>query len=140
VATALVAAVGNAISFANGRDLAAWLGLVPSHSSTGGRTRLLGISKRRNPYVRRALILGAHSVLISPRRERHGFGRWLLALQARARPNVVVVALANKLARIAYDALILLPQLLELHRRGVSKDVAAHARLTRFREVLQPPE
>ena len=101
VATALVAAVGNATSFAKGRDLAAWLGLVPRQSSTGGRTRLLGISKRGNPYVRRLLILGAHSVLISPRRERHGFGRWLLALQPRAHPNVVVVALANKLARIA---------------------------------------
>src|SRR5216684_4098749 len=100
-ATALVAAVGNATSFAKGRDLAAWLGLVPRQSSTGGRTRLLGISKRGNPYVRRLLILGAHSVLISPRRERHGFGRWLLAPQPRAHPNVVVVALANKLARIA---------------------------------------
>jgi transposase len=105
VATALVAAVGNASTFAKGRDLAAWLGLVPRQYSTGGRTRLLGISKRANPYVRRLLIHGARSVLISPRRERHRFGRWFLALQARAHRNVVVVALANKLARIAWAVL-----------------------------------
>ena|SRR2546422_338599 len=105
VATALVAAVGNASSFAKGRDLAAWLGLVPRQDSTGGRTRLLGISKRGNPYVRRLLIHGARSVLISPRRERHRFGRWLVALEARAHHNVVVVALANKLARIAWAVL-----------------------------------
>jgi transposase len=99
VATALVAAVGNASTFAKGRDLAAWLGLVPSQYSTGGRTRL-GITKRANLYVRRLLIHRARSVLISP-----GFGRWLLALQARAHPNVVVVARANKLARIAWAVL-----------------------------------
>ena len=105
VATALVAAVGNASAFAKGRDLAAWLGLVPRQDSTGGRTRLLGISKRGNPYVRRLLIHGARSVLISPRRGRHGFGRWLTALEGRAHHNVVVVALANKLARIAWAVL-----------------------------------
>ena len=105
VATALVAAVGNASTFAKGRDLAAWLGLVPRQYSTGGRTRLLGISKRGNPYVRRLLIHGARSVLMSPRRERHRFGRWLVALEARAHRNVVVVALANKLARIAWAVL-----------------------------------
>ena len=105
VATALVAAVGNAAAFAKGRDLAAWLGLVPRQYSTEGRTRLLGISKRGNPYVRRLLIHGARSVLISSRRERYSFDRWLGALQARAHPNVVVVALANKLARIAWAVL-----------------------------------
>ena len=105
VATALVAAVGNASTFAKGRDLAAWLGLVPRQYSTGCRTRLLGISKRGNPYVRRLLIHGARSVLMSPRHERHGFGRWLVALEASAHPNVVVVALANKLARIAWAVL-----------------------------------
>jgi transposase len=105
VATALVAAVGNATAFAKGRDLAAWLGLVPRQYSTGARTRLLGISKRGNPYVRRLLIHGARSVLISPRRERHGFDRWLAALEGRAHHNVVVVALANKLARIAWAVL-----------------------------------
>jgi transposase len=105
VATALVAAVGQGAAFARGRDLAAWLGLVPRQHTTGGRPRLLGISKRGNVYVRRLLITGARSVVIAGRRDRHRFGRWLDGLEARADHNVVVVALANKLARIAWAVL-----------------------------------
>jgi transposase len=105
VATALMAAVGDGSGFSKGRDLAAWLGLVPRQHSTGGKPKLLGISKRGNPYVRRLLIHGARSVLLHLNRERHALGLWLNRLQARAHPNVVVVALANKLARIAWAVL-----------------------------------
>jgi transposase len=105
VATALVAAVGHGAAFAKGRDMAAWLGLVPRQHSTGGRPRLLGISKRGNVYVRRLLITGARSMVIAGRRDRHRFGRWLDGLEGRAHHNLVVVALANKLARIAWAVL-----------------------------------
>jgi transposase len=102
VATALVAAAGNGSGFSSGRDLAAWLGLVPRQHSTGGKPKLLGISKRGNPYLRRLFVQGARSALMHVRRDRHRFGRWLDQLQARAHPNVVAIALANKLARIAW--------------------------------------
>ena len=101
-ATALVAAVGNASQFRRGRDLAAWLGLVPRQHSTGGVPRLLGISKRGNTYLRRLLIHGARSVYMHMNREHHTLGSWLDALQIRAHRNVVVVALANKIARICW--------------------------------------
>ena len=102
VATALVAAAGSGSGFSNGRDLAAWLGLVPRQHSTGGKPKLLGISKRGNPYLRRLFVQGARSALLHLRRDRHRFGPWLDELQARAHPNVVAIALANKLARIAW--------------------------------------
>lgn len=101
-ATAMVAAVGNGSQFRRARDLAAWLGLVPRQHSTGGTPRLLGISKRGNTYLRRLLIHGARSVYMHMNRERHALGRWLDDLQNRAHKNVVVVALANKIARISW--------------------------------------
>ena len=104
-ATALVAAVGNAADFARGRDLAAWLGLVPRQATTGGRPRLLGITKRGNKYLRKMLIHGARAALPIAR---HGQGRsatGCAALSARAHQNTVVVALASKLARIAWSVL-----------------------------------
>jgi transposase len=104
-ATAIVAAVGNGAAFAKGRDFAAWLGLVPKQCSTGGKPKLLGISKRGNNYVRWLLIHGARSVITRVRRDRLRFGEWLTALQLRAHPNVVGVALAAKLARIAWAVL-----------------------------------
>lgn len=104
-ATALVAAVGNGSAFSKGRDFAAWLGLVPRQHSTGGKPRLLGISKRGNTYLRRLLVLGAQSVLRSKVRDRQRFGPWLTHLELRAHRNIVVVALANKLARIAWAVL-----------------------------------
>ena len=105
-ATALVAAAGDAMSFARSRDLAAWLGLIPQQHSTGGRSRLLGISKRGNIYLRTLLIHGARGVLGPLMRGGSTLGQWARDLTARAvHPNVVIVALANKLARIAWAVL-----------------------------------
>lgn len=104
-ATALVAAIGKGTDFRKGRDLAAWLGLVPRQKSTGGKPTLLGISKRGNTYLRRLLLQGARSVHRLANRSRLACGPWLTALDARAHPNVVAVALANKLVRIAWAVL-----------------------------------
>jgi transposase len=105
VSTALVASVGNAITFRKGRDLAAWLGLVPRQHSTGGRTKLLGISKRGNEYLRRMLLHGARSVVMQMERNPSALGKWLTDLSERKHRNVTVVALANKMARIAWALL-----------------------------------
>ena len=104
-ATALTAAVGNGAAFHKSRDLAAWLGLVPRQHSTGGKSRLLGISKRGDPYLRRLFIHGSRSVVARVKRENHKFGSWLDRLEARSPRNVAVVAMANKLARIAWAVL-----------------------------------
>jgi transposase len=104
-ATALAAAVGNATTFARGRDLAAWLGLVPRQATTGGKPRLLGISKRGNKYLRKLLIHGARAVMPSLAKSATPLGAWLRNLLQRAHPNAAVVALANKLARIAWAVL-----------------------------------
>lgn len=104
-ATALVAAVGNAAAFDKGRDMAAWMGLVPREYSTGGRQRLLGISKRGNKYLRTLLIHGARAALPYLAVRDDALGSWLRMLLARVHRNVAVVALANKLARIAWAVL-----------------------------------
>jgi transposase len=104
-ATALVAAVGDARTFARGRDLAAWLGLVPRQATTGGKPRLLGITKRGSTYLRKLLLQGARSVMPKLARSDTWLGAWLRGLLARAHPNAVVVALGNKLARIAWAVL-----------------------------------
>jgi len=101
-ATAIVAAVGDGKQFRRARDLSAWLGLVPAQYSTGGKAHLLGISKRGNAYVRRLLIHGARSCLLHLDRSRDRLGAWLTDLQRRMPVNKVVVALANKLARVAW--------------------------------------
>jgi transposase len=101
-ASALLAAVGDGKQFRRARDLAAWLGLTPREYSTGGKQRLLGISKRGNTYIRRLLIHGARACLIHLDKSRHRLGDWLVGLQARMHPNKVVVALANKMARMAW--------------------------------------
>ena len=106
VATALLAAIGSDPRlFGNGRSLAAFLGLVPRQHSTGGHDRLLGISKRGDTYLRNLLIHGARSVSRWVERKTDGLSRWVTALLARRHPNVAVVALANKLARIAWAVL-----------------------------------
>jgi len=105
VSTALVAAIGNGIAFRKGRDLSAWLGLVPRQHSTGGKTRLLGISKRGNEYLRRMFLHGARSVVAQVDRNRSALGQWLTELSARTHRNVTVVALANKMARTAWALL-----------------------------------
>ena len=104
-ATALAAAVGNAASFARGRDLAAWLGLVPRQMTTGGKPRLMGISKRGNKYLRKLLVHGARAALPSLSASTTPLGRWLWNLLQRAHKNTVIVALANKLARIVWAVL-----------------------------------
>jgi transposase len=105
VSTALVASVGNAITFRKGRDLAAWLGLVPRQHSTGGRPKLLGISKRGNEYLRRMLLHGARSVMMQVERNSSALGVWITNLSKRKHHNVTAVALANKMARIAWAML-----------------------------------
>jgi transposase len=104
-ATALVAAVGNGAMFGKGRELAAWLGLVPRQYSTGGKPKLLGISKRGNRYVRMLFIHGARSCLKHLNRDNHELGLWMTQLEQRAHKNVVAIALANKMARIAWAVL-----------------------------------
>ena len=104
-ATALVAAVGSAATFDKGRDLAAWLGLVPRQATTGGRPKLLGITKRGSRYLRKMLIQGARSAMPSLAKSNTTIGSWLRALLARAHPNVAVVALAAKMARTVWALL-----------------------------------
>ena len=104
-ATALVAAIGNAATFARGRDLAAWLGLVPRQATTGGKPRLLGITKRGNKYLRKLLVHGARAVLPSLSASTTRLGKWLRGLLERAHKNIVIVALANKLARMVWAVL-----------------------------------
>jgi transposase len=101
-ATALIAAIGQGESFARGRDLAAWLGLVPRQVTTGGKPRLVGISKRGNKYLRKLLIHGARAALPTLLESPTSLGAWLRGLIARMHKNAAVVALANKLARMAW--------------------------------------
>ena len=112
IASAMVAAIGNGAAFARGRDFGAWLGLVPKQISTGDRTILGGISRRGNRYLRHLFVQGARSVLIRPRGNwsRHRFGRWLDGAAQRLHRNALAVALANKIARIAWSVLF--------HERG----------------------
>jgi len=114
-ATALIASIGNAANFENGRQLSAWLGLVPKQYSTGGKERLLGISKRGDVYLRNLLIHGARAVFNSRtgvikksgkiEKDDSKFSQWMINLQTRRGYNTSVVAVANKLARVVYAVL-----------------------------------
>jgi transposase len=104
-ALAIVATVGNAREFKNGRQFAAWIGLVPGQYSTGGRTRLGHISKRGDAYLRNLLVQGARSVLQTAPAHQDRFSRWVLELQARRGYYRTMVAIANKNARIAWALL-----------------------------------
>jgi transposase len=104
-ASALVASVGDAKNFANGRQMAAWLGLVPRQHSSGGKPALLGISKRGDSYLRTLLVHGARSVVRYAEGKTNPAADWLKSLLARRNTNVAVVALANKNARIAWALL-----------------------------------
>lgn len=104
-ATALVAAVGDGEAFRRARDVPAWLGLVPKQMTTGGKPRLLSITKRGNIYLRMLLIHGARAALPSLSKQATPLGEWLRGLLSRAHRNVVIVALAAKLARIAWATL-----------------------------------
>ncbi|WP_020655822.1 IS110 family transposase [Massilia niastensis] len=103
-ASALVASIGDAKNFANGRQLAAWLGLVPKQHSSGGKTNLQGISKRGDTYLRTLLIHGARAVIRCAERKRDAQA-WLHRLIGRRNKNVAAVALANKNARIVWALL-----------------------------------
>jgi transposase len=106
ISSAMVAAIGNGAAFCKGRDFAAWLGLVPKQMSTGDRTILGRITKRGNRYLRMLFIQGARAILLRPASwAKHSFGSWLMAAARRMHRNVLAVALANKLARIAWTVL-----------------------------------
>jgi transposase len=100
-ATAAVATMGDAKAFKSGREFAAWLGLVPGQVGTGGKVRLLGISKRGDTYLRTLLIHGARAVLTHAKEP----GPWVEQISKRRPPNVVTVALANKMARTIWALL-----------------------------------
>jgi transposase len=104
-ASALVAAIGNAHDFKNGRQLAAWLGLVPRQYSTGGKPRLGGITKAGDSYLRTLLILGARSVLANAVGKTDRISRWAIAVQQRAGYGKALVAIAAKNARMAWAML-----------------------------------
>src|SRR5207248_9455293 len=104
-ATALIAAIGNGAAFRKGREFAAWLGLVPREHSTGGKQKLLGISKRGNCYLRTLFVQGARAVLQFRDKQSPGLKAWLAQLTSRTHYNIVGVALANKLARMAWAVL-----------------------------------
>ena len=109
-ATAAVAAMGDAKAFRSGREFAAWIGLIPGQTGSGGKVRLLGMSKRGDVYLRTLLIHGARAVL----RHAKEPGPWLKQLSQRRPPNVVIVALANKMARMIWAVLA--------HERAYDKD------------------
>jgi len=104
-ASALVATVGNGHDFKNGRQFAAWLGLVPRQYSTGGKTRLGHITKRGDPYLRTLFVMGARSVLQRAQRETAPLSRWAAAVQARRGYHRACVAVAAKNARVAWALL-----------------------------------
>jgi transposase len=102
----MVAAIGTGDAFTKGRDFAAWLGLVPRQISAGDRTILGKISKRGNRYLRVLFVQAAWVVLVKPKSwHRHGLKPWLEAAKKRLHHNVLAIALANKLARIAWSVL-----------------------------------
>jgi transposase len=101
LASAIVASVPDPHAFKTGRNLAAWIGLVPKQNSSGGKARLGGITKQGNRYLRQLLVIGALAVIRYA--ERHGTRRpWLVQLMARRTTKVAAVALANKTARMVW--------------------------------------
>jgi transposase len=104
-ATALISAIGDGKQFKRGRDLAAWLGLTPRQHSSGGKDRLLGISKRGDAYLRTLLIHGARAVLKVAGNKEDPRSRWIQNLCGRRNKNIAAVALANKNARIVWALL-----------------------------------
>src|ERR1700689_5081534 len=104
-ATAVAASIGNGSEFRKGRSFAAWLRLVPKQESTGGRQKLLSISKRGNHYLRRLFVSGARAVLQCRDKQSPGLSAWLGQLASRVHTNIAAVALANKMARVAWAVL-----------------------------------
>jgi len=104
-ATAMVAAIGDISAFKNGRELAAWLGLVPRQHSTGGKPTLLGISKRGDTYLRTLLIHGGRTVVRVADKHQDQRSKWIAQLDGRRGKNIAAVAVANKNARVAWALL-----------------------------------
>lgn len=104
-ASAIAATITDASLFRSGRDLAAWIGLVPRQNSSGGKERLGHISKKGDPYIRRLLVIGAHAVLRFARNGKSATTKWAAALLARKPYKLAAVALANKMARIVWALL-----------------------------------
>ena len=104
-ATAMIAAIGNGAAFKKGRGFAAWLGVVPGEHSTGGKQTLSGTSRRGNKYLRKLFVQGAHSVLLQKTKQSTGLSTWLAQLTSRKRIHVATVAMANKMARMAWAVL-----------------------------------
>jgi transposase len=104
-ATAMIAAIGNINAFNNGRELAAWLGLVPRQHSTGGKPTLLGISKRGDTYLRSLLIHGGRAVVRVADKHSDKRNQWVTRIDARRGKNISAVAVANKNARVAWALL-----------------------------------
>ncbi|OIQ67685.1 transposase IS116/IS110/IS902 family protein [mine drainage metagenome] len=102
IATALLATVGDASQFANGRQMAASLGLTPKQNSSGGKEKLLGISKRGDSYVRCLLVHGARSMIKVSKGKDDRLSQWVMRIATTRHPNVAAVAMANKTARIAW--------------------------------------
>lgn len=102
IATALVATIGDGRQYRKGRDMAAALGLTPRQHSSGGKDRLLGISKRGDAYLRCLLVHGARSAMRTAKGKEDRLSRWIIDLQSRRHANVVAIALANKMARMAW--------------------------------------
>jgi transposase len=106
ISSAMVAAIGTGATFSKGRDFAAWLGLVPRQISTGDRTILGAISRCGNRYLRVLFVQAAWVVLVRPKSwEHYGLKAWIEAAKRRLHHNVLAIALANKLARIAWALL-----------------------------------
>jgi transposase len=101
-ASAIVSSIGDARQFKSGRELAAWLGIVPRQHSSGGKDRLVGISKRGDSRLRTLLIHGARSVLLASKTKTDRRSEWLRKLTERRNPNIATVALANKQARVIW--------------------------------------
>src|SRR5271170_2801229 len=104
-ATAMIAAIGNGAAFKKGRGFAAWLGVVPGEHSTGGKQTLTGTSRRGNKYLRKLFVQGAHAVLLQKTKQATGLSTWLAQLTSRKRTPVATVAMANKMARMAWAVL-----------------------------------
>lgn len=105
IATALIAALGDGKAFKSARQVAAWLGLVPRQDSSGGKSRLLGISKRGDVYLRTLLIHGARAVVNAAAKKDDAQSRWINELVKRRNANIAAVAVANKNARIVWALL-----------------------------------
>jgi transposase len=106
IATSVIAAIGDGTQFRNGREFAAWVGLVPRQNSSGGKDKLAGISKRGNAQLRSLLVVGATSMLSGRLLDKAPGGVWFRQILSRKKPRLATVALANKMARVAWAMLV----------------------------------